>query len=64
MNKSIVKTWKMSRYVILFEWRKASSPLGRFGGGWDWAVGVQVGKRTVIFNLLVASLKISRFKKI
>ena len=38
--------------------RPADGPTGRFGAGWQWKVGVQVGKATVIVNLLVASLRV------
>jgi hypothetical protein len=40
--------------------RKSDEGLGRFGGGWSWNVGVQVGAGSVIINLLVASVRISR----
>ena len=35
---------------------------GRFGGGWEWELGIQAGRgfRTVIINLGVASLRIVR----
>jgi hypothetical protein len=44
--------------------RSRDEHMGRFGGGWQWAVGFEAGPRhrdgaqTVIFNLLVASLRI------
>lgn len=43
--------------------RPSSSPNGRFGGGWQWNVGVQAGnltrrRGTVIVNLLIASVRI------
>lgn len=31
--------------------------MGRFGGGWKWEVGIQVGSTTVIVNLLVAYVR-------
>jgi hypothetical protein len=47
--------------------RDRQSPLmhlGRFGGGWEWDVGVKAGRLsrergTVIVSLLVGSLRIS-----
>ena len=36
-------------------WRRS---IGRFGGGWNWKLGVQAGDRTVIVNLLVASVRL------
>ncbi len=52
------KRWEWGRLVVRFEWRSADNAMGRFGGGWDWELGFQVGKslRSVIFNLLVAQL--------
>jgi len=32
--------------------------MGRFGGGWNWNLGFQAGGRTVIFNLLVFSIRV------
>lgn len=34
------------------------SPMGRFGGGWNWKVGAQWSRRTVIVSLLVSELRI------
>ena len=37
------------------------APMGRFGGGWQWAVGVKVGGAgTILVELLVGSLIIDR----
>jgi len=56
------RTWKFGRLNI--RTRNGKSDLwGRFGGGWNWKVGVQVGGRTVIFNLLTFSLSVSWEKK-
>ena len=35
---------------------------GRFGGGWDWKLGVQTtrGARTILLSLLVLELRIER----
>lgn len=38
----------------------ANKAWGRFGGGWQWKLGFQAGGKTVIFNLLVGKLKITR----
>lgn len=31
---------------------------GRFGGGWQWKLGIQQGGNTVIVSLFVAELRI------
>lgn len=42
--------------------RPADSLAGRFGGGWQWKLGVQAsrGFRTVIVSLVVLSVRIER----
>lgn len=39
-----------------------SNDMGRFGGGWQWKLGFQAnsGFRTIIFNLLVFSIRVER----
>ena len=37
--------------------------LGRFGGGWNYSLGVKCGGRTIIFDLLFGSIRISWEKK-
>ena len=59
----IEKTWRIGRLGITFNWRSKKNLMGRFGGGWIWCVGIQVGSSTVIINLLVCSLRIEIDKK-
>jgi hypothetical protein len=59
----IEKNWTIRGCRIKFEWRDPKSPMGRFGGGWNWNVGVQVGGSTVILNLLVCSLRFDRKRR-
>jgi len=42
---------------VKYERRTRAAMMGRFGGGWNWEVGVQASRRTVIVNLLVASVR-------
>ena len=58
-DRIIVVPFRGYNYSVHYSRRSADSPMGRFGGGWQWNVGVQVGGRTVILNLLVAELIIS-----
>jgi hypothetical protein len=53
------------RLRVTYQRRPASEPLGRFGGGWQWSLGVDAsrGLRTVIVNLLVCSVRISRGRR-
>ncbi len=62
--------WKIDRVLIdrprlrlRYTRRGRDAFMGRFGGGWQWAVGFEAGARrtgrqTIILNLLVAMLRI------
>ena len=54
------RRWCLNDYEITYSHRSPSSPMGRFGGGFQWEVGVQVARRMVIINLLVSALVIQR----
>lgn len=43
--------------------RSRHAPMGRFGGGWQWAVGFQLGGGTLILRLLVFSVVIDWGKR-
>lgn len=43
--------------------RSKDSPMGRFGGGWNWELGVQVGEGDFILNLLVLSIRITVWRE-
>ena len=53
----IVRRIEIGRLMIKYERRFKSNLMGRFGGGWNWKVGIQVGGRTVIIDLIVAFLR-------
>ena len=53
-----MRTRKVGPLRVTWIHRPGGSYQGRFGGGWNWNVGVQAGGRTVIINLLVASVRI------
>ena len=44
--------------------RKSSSSMGRFGGGWNWELGFELGGHTLILNLLVLYIVVSIEKKL
>lgn len=57
--KGIDNRWQLGRFRFRFEWRSSKNLWGRFGGGWNWKMGFQMGSSTIIFNLLVASFSIT-----
>ena len=61
-RKEITKKWNIGKLEIVFNWRSKNNLWGRFGGGWNWELGFQAGGRTIIFNLLIFSLRFS-YKK-
>ena len=57
------KTWLIGRWKINASMRRTNGWMGRFGGGWNWALGFKAGGRTLLINLLVMSISISRPKR-
>lgn len=60
-GRSIRKERVYFKYYFCFEVRQ-SKGWGRFGGGWQYKLGFQIGGTTVILNLLVATLSIRKAK--
>lgn len=54
---------RFGRWKVRVSWRRKDGLMGRFGGGWNWRLGVQVGGTTVLVNLLVMSVAVSRLKE-
>ena len=53
---------KLLRLEGNFTIRSKSNSWGRFGGGWNWKLGFQAGGSTIIISLLIAELRIDRYK--
>ena len=47
------------RLHVRLSWRDASGLMGRFGGGWNYKLGVQVGVTTVIVSLILFSVSLT-----
>jgi hypothetical protein len=52
----IKRTIIISRLKTTIKMRSAKTFWGRFGGGWNWKIGIQAGGKTVIVSLLVLSI--------
>lgn len=37
---------------------KGDVPMRRFGGGWNWKLGIDVGRSSVILNVLIGIIRI------
>lgn len=60
MTDRIKREWRLLGREVKYSRRSANELFGRFGGGWNWKIGVQWGKNTVLFSLLVSELRIDR----
>lgn len=63
-SKTIVhKEFQIGQYSFTYERRSKEGFMGRFGGGWQYKLGIDIGGSTVILNLLIASLRIGRIRE-
>jgi len=62
-KKEIRKVWNKGRWQIRFSWRSKENLWGRFGGGWNWALGFMKSGRTILLYLLICSVSITRKKE-
>ena len=53
------RRWQIGRVSIRAHMRRNDGFMGRFGGGWNWKLGIQVGSTTAIVSLLVMELRFS-----
>lgn len=60
---NIDKRGSLAGWEFHFSARSKDNLWGRFGGGWDWKLGVQGGGNTFIISLLIADLRISKSNK-
>ena len=59
-TQGINKTWNIGSWSFTFEWRSRKNLWGRFGGGWNWHVGAEWSRTTIIVFLLVCMVSIRR----
>jgi len=57
-EREIYRKVRIGKLNISFHWRSSKHLWGRFGGGWQWALGFEVAKRTLnlkclIFNIMI-----------
>lgn len=57
------KRLEIGRLKIRVDMRKRNGWMGRFGGGWNWKLGISIGGSTVLIDLLVISVSISWMTK-
>ena len=59
----IVKKWSVLGFEIKFRWRSKKNLWGRFGGGWNWALGFEASGRSINIMLLIFTIRIHKPKK-
>jgi hypothetical protein len=59
----VKRDWRWGRWNFSYRRRSSKNLWGRFGGGWNWKLGVDIGGSSVILNLLVSTLRIERVKQ-
>lgn len=59
---NVRKSWEYGRLAVAFSARSSDGWMGRFGGGWNWKLGVQIGGGTALFSLLIAELSVTVHK--
>ena len=57
-EREYYKRIRLGKLNISLGWRSSKHLWGRFGGGWQWALGFEVAKRTLNLNCLVFSIMI------
>lgn len=58
-KKRVKRNWQIGRLEIFYNRGSKDNLWGRFGGGWQWKAGFQLGGRTLIIMLLIAELGFS-----
>jgi len=59
----IVKKWSVLGFEIKFRWRSKNNLWGRFGGGWNWALGFEASGSSINIMLLIFTIGIHKPKK-
>jgi len=54
----INKSWSFYRFKTTLRMTNGQGIMGRFGGGWNWKLGIMIGKKTVIFDIIILSIRI------
>jgi len=57
-TKIVDKTITLWRFKFRVDWRRNNGMMGRFGGGWNWALGCRWSSRTILVFLLIMSISV------
>lgn len=59
-TQEVVRTLRVGAWKVRYRWRSRHAPFGRFGAGWQWALGFRLGRGTLLVNCLIFSITISK----
>lgn len=54
---------EVGRWLLRVQWRSRDNAWGRFGGGWNWALGFRIGGSTLLIDLILLSIILRRRKR-
>lgn len=52
-------SFKLGRLKIRASYRSSKSFMGRFGGGWNWKLAIQIGGTVIYLALILVEITIS-----
>jgi hypothetical protein len=58
----ISKMWQFGKAKVFFHWGSSTDYMGRFGGRWNWSIGIKFGQRDLRFDLLFCDLTFSWYE--
>lgn len=58
-----IKKFRLGNWNVRYEHKSNKEFWGRFGGGWNWSLGIKFSPSTIVIDLLVSSLIFNRIKK-
>jgi len=53
----VIKSLRIGRFEVRYNWRSKKNLWGRFGGGWNWQLGIQIARTCIILNCLIFMLR-------
>lgn len=63
MTKEINRERRIGRVIVSFHWRAKDNLWGRFGGGWNWRLGFQASRSSIVFWFFIFSIGFSFLSK-
>ena len=62
--KEIIRKYRLGPFTVRYYHYSANSAWGRLGGGWQWGLGIEGSKRSILLLLLFCQITITKEKHI